>query len=91
MVCEEAISVVMEYYLKRHYKSRHKLLFKFLRKLRLNWYLSVVTFGVRNKFCHAKVACNTKKVGQACDRVIFILKFCSNYFVVVTASLESNA
>ena len=43
-----------------------KLLFKFLRKLHLNWNLSVVkTFVSRNEFPHMKVARNTKKVGQA--------------------------
>ena len=38
--------------------------------LRLNWYFSVVkTFAARNKFPQAKVARNTKKVGQACFRL----------------------
>ena len=48
-----------------------KLMFKFLRELHLNWYLSVVKmFAARNKFSHAKVARNTKKAGQACSRPI---------------------
>lgn len=37
-----------------------------LRKLELDWYLSLVkTFVARNQFPHVKVARNTKKVGQA--------------------------
>ena len=47
-----------------------KILFEFLRRLHLNWYLSVVkTFAARNKFPHVKVARNTKKIGQACNRL----------------------